>query len=241
MPDPQSLPLTVGVRGAYEWLASEHRLDDLLRLCPQIVLGKYIAVTSVDSGSFFPTAEELAKGWERRNGIAYIPKVEKVEILPREGWDEWYAFEDRVDLGGMAAPDSNPFEAPLGPGAVYAFVNYNSLAPDLPKLQGIAPYFWKQFDWVALELMLPRAAIIWLLSAAIRSFLESPAKLSQVWSDPMTIHRTLMAANRDARTTPQLFAPDRSPATVTLKPTYCQLPHRRPPISDVRNCRPRAP
>jgi hypothetical protein len=148
MPDPQSLPLTFGVRGAYEWLASEHCLDDLLRLCPQIVLGKYIAVTSVDSGSFFPTAEELAKGWERRNGIAYSPKVEKVEILPREGWDEWYAFEDRVDLGGMAARDSNPFEASLGPGAVYAFVNYNSLGLDLPKLQGIAPYFWKQFDWI---------------------------------------------------------------------------------------------
>src|ERR1700756_4414745 len=78
----ESFEVTVGVHDEYEWLASEHCLDDLLKLCPEIVLGKYIAVTSVDSGHYFPTREELAAGWENRGGIAYSPIVEKVEALP---------------------------------------------------------------------------------------------------------------------------------------------------------------
>jgi hypothetical protein len=144
----ESFQVTVGVHDEYEWLASEHCLDDLLKLCPEIVLGKYIAVTSVDSGHYFPTAKELAAGWESRSGIAYRPRVEKVETLPREGWDEWYVFDDLVDLGGMAARESNPFEASLSPGEVYAFVNYNNLGLHLPDERGIAPYFWKQFAWI---------------------------------------------------------------------------------------------
>jgi hypothetical protein len=147
MVDPHSFPVTVGVHGAYEWLATEHYLDDLLRLCPEIVLGKYIAVTSVDSGPYYPTDQEKVAGWERRNGIAYSPKVEDVGTLPRQGWDEWYVFENRVDLGGMAARDSNVFEASLSQGEVYAFVNYN-FGLHLPNLQDVAPYFWKQFDWI---------------------------------------------------------------------------------------------
>jgi hypothetical protein len=144
----ESSPLTIGVHDEYQWLVCEHCLDDLLRLCPQIVLGKFVAVTSVDSGHYFPTEEELGAGWERRNGIAYSPRVKNVEILPREGWDEWYVFEERFDLGGMAAPESNPFEASLVPGEVYAFVNYSSVGLHLPHKRGIAPYFWKQFDWI---------------------------------------------------------------------------------------------
>jgi len=144
----ESFPLVTGVHGEYEWLACEHCLDDLLDLCPDLVIGKYVAVTSVDSGHYFPTAEELAAGWERRNGIAYSPKVRSVQTLPREGWDEWYVFDDPVDLGGMAARESNPFVASLGPGEVYAFVNYNDLGLHRTDNQGLALYFWKQFDWI---------------------------------------------------------------------------------------------
>lgn len=136
----------VGAHGEYEWLVSAHCIDDLLALCPEIVLGKYLAVTSADSGHYFPNAEELAAGWECRSGIAYSPKVEDVEALPREGWDEWYVFDDPVDLGGMAARESNPFVASLSPGEVYAFVNYSDLGLHRP--DSIAPYFWKQFDWI---------------------------------------------------------------------------------------------
>jgi hypothetical protein len=112
-----------------------------------------VAVTSFDSGHFHPTAEEIASGWEARNGIAYSPKIEEVQNLHRGGWDEWFVFENPADLGGMAPRSSNPFEAPLVWGGVHAFVNMNfnaGLHNDNGE-NGIAPYFWKQFSWIRPE------------------------------------------------------------------------------------------
>lgn len=143
----ESFPLTVGARGAYEWLVTKHNLDDLLRGCPEIVLDKYIAITSIDSGSFYPTDEEREAGWKNRNGIAYSPRIENIEKLPHEGWDEWYVSENPVDLGGLAAPDSNVFEASLTEGEVHPFVNFG-FSLHLPSMESMAPYFWKQFDWI---------------------------------------------------------------------------------------------
>jgi len=98
--------VTVGVHGEYEWLASEHCLDDLLKLCPEIVLGKYIAVTSVDSGHYFPTAKELAAGWESRSGIAY-PKTFELFRMFGLKWVKTYQRTDwarqrRVQLGHLS-------------------------------------------------------------------------------------------------------------------------------------------
>ena len=45
--------LTVGSQAPYEWLVTDDDFD-LLELCPEIVLGKYVAITSVDSGEFAP-------------------------------------------------------------------------------------------------------------------------------------------------------------------------------------------
>jgi hypothetical protein len=143
----ESLPLTVGSYGDYEWLATEHCLDDLLRLCPEIVLGKYISVTSIDSGRLFLTDEDIAAGWESRGGIGYSPKVSKVETLPREGWDEWYVFEEPTDLGQLEAQGSNVFEVALTKGEVYTFVNYN-FGLHRADMETLTPYFWKQFNWI---------------------------------------------------------------------------------------------
>jgi hypothetical protein len=147
MVDPQSFPVTVGTHGTYEWLVTEHYLEDLLRLCPEIVLGKYIAVTSFDSGPLYLSDEKKATGWESRKGIAYSPRIDTVEKLPHDCWDEWYVFEDRVDLGQLASQDSNVFEASLTAGEVYTFVNFN-FGLHLPEMESIAPYFWKQFEWI---------------------------------------------------------------------------------------------
>lgn len=43
--------LSLGSQGAYEWLVTDENFD-LLQLCPEIVLAKYVAVTSIDSGHF---------------------------------------------------------------------------------------------------------------------------------------------------------------------------------------------
>jgi hypothetical protein len=46
---------TVGSQGSYQWLVTEEDFD-LLQLCPEIVLGKYVAITSIDSGELIPRA-----------------------------------------------------------------------------------------------------------------------------------------------------------------------------------------
>lgn len=146
MADYQSFPVTIGTHGDYEWLVADYGLDDLLRLSPEIVLGKYVAITSIDSGSLNPTEEERAAGWESRGGIAYSPKIAVIETLPHEGWDEWWVFDHLVDLGELASHDTNVFESPITPGTVHAFVNFN-FAPHLTD-DVLTDIFWQQLDWI---------------------------------------------------------------------------------------------
>jgi hypothetical protein len=147
-----SSPLTTGTHGAYYWLTtSEHELDDLLTLCPTVVLGKYLAVTSFDGGSLtLDDAEKLA-GWETRGGISYSACVLSVETLPpRGGYDEWYVFGTRVDLGGLGK--GNVFEARLLPGQVEVFVNFSD-GFDLRRtgIGDLADLFWRQLEWIRPE------------------------------------------------------------------------------------------
>lgn len=114
--------LTVGSQGVYAWLVTDEDFD-LLQLCPEVAVGKYVAVTSIDSGQFLPTEKETAAGWQTHGGIAYSPKIQHAEELPREGWDEWYIFENPSDLGRSHLAE-NIFEVPQEQGHVSVFVNY---------------------------------------------------------------------------------------------------------------------
>jgi len=69
--------LTVGSQGVYEWLVTDQQFD-LLRICSDVVLGKYVAITSFDSSPLVLTDEEKAAGWQSRSNIAYSPKVQSV-------------------------------------------------------------------------------------------------------------------------------------------------------------------
>ena len=53
----------IGIRDDYDWLVATCSMGDLLGVCPQIVTGKFVAVTAFDSGSLVPTEEKTAKGW----------------------------------------------------------------------------------------------------------------------------------------------------------------------------------
>jgi len=115
--------MEIGSRGGYFWLTTpEYELHDVIASCPQIVLGKYIAVTSFDSGPLVPNEDEMAGGWQSRGGIAYSPKVESVERLPHDVYDEWYVFKSRQDLGNLYR--GNIFETSIQTGQVAAFVNF---------------------------------------------------------------------------------------------------------------------
>ena len=133
--------LTIGSRGLYEWLVTDQQFD-LLQICPEVVLGKYIAITSIDSGPLVPTDKEKAAGWESRGQIAYSRKVESVESFPREGWDEWYIFENPTDLGTSHLGE-NIFEVPPEQGHLSVFVNY-CFAFHQPDMEDLATLFWQQ-------------------------------------------------------------------------------------------------
>jgi hypothetical protein len=139
--------VNAGSHGEYQWLTTKsHDFDSLLMLCPTVVLGKYAAVTSFDSGSLDLNEEDKAAGWESRKGIAYSPLIRSVERLPqRGGFDEWYVFETAADLGQKG--NGNPFEAPLSPGQVEVFVNFAE-GFDLNVEDSIVILFWRQFEWI---------------------------------------------------------------------------------------------
>lgn len=133
--------LTIGSQGLYEWLVTDQEFD-LLQRCPDVVLGKYIAITSIDSSQLVPTDEETAAGWESRGRVAYSPKVQKIKDLPREGWDEWYIFHKPTDLGTSHFGE-NVFEVPQEWGHVSVFVNY-CLGLHQPEMKDLATLFWEQ-------------------------------------------------------------------------------------------------
>jgi hypothetical protein len=56
-------PGIVGTQGEYQWLSMvDCDISTLLRLCPAAVLGKYLAITSIDSGTLHLTDREKADG-----------------------------------------------------------------------------------------------------------------------------------------------------------------------------------
>ena len=140
--------LAVGSHAAYEWLVTDENFD-LLQICPAVVLGKYVAVTSIDSGECVLTADERAAGWQNREKIAYSPKIQRAEDLPREGWDEWYIFNSATELG-VSHLQENIFQAQRGRGHVNVFVNYG-LALHKPGMESFTSLFWQQMEWVLPE------------------------------------------------------------------------------------------
>jgi hypothetical protein len=147
------LPLTTGSHGTYQWLTTgQHDLDTLLRLCPQALLKKYVAITSLDSGPLILNDKEISAGWESRESIAYSPRVPSVEKLPHGecgGFDEWYVFETPADLGRLA--QGNLFEAPLQRGLVAVFVNFGGFGFHSPTMKDLADLFWTQLEWIQPE------------------------------------------------------------------------------------------
>lgn len=140
--------LETGTHGIYEWLVTDREFD-LLQICPEVAIGKYVAITSLDSGPLVPTEKEIAAGWQSRGGIAYSPKIQTAQEVPRAGWDEWYIFEGPADLGTSHIGD-NVFEVPHDERHVSVLVNYN-FAFHLQDMEVFADIFWKQIAWIRPE------------------------------------------------------------------------------------------
>jgi hypothetical protein len=147
-------PGIVGMHADYHWLTMVERdITSLLRLCPEVVLDKFIAITRIDSGSLRLTDQEKAEGWwtsdagrvfqgsswgppEYRDDwkVAYSPRITSIHGLPNEthneccaGYDEWYVFEQPVEAG-----------------EIESFVNWGGYRLYDPDFEWCADRFWNQ-------------------------------------------------------------------------------------------------
>lgn len=150
-------PGIVGAYGDYQWLSMvDCDISTLLRLCPEVVLGKYLAITAIDSGTLRLSNQERAEGWwtdeaakvftgtswsspEYRDDwtVAYSPRLTSIHGLPNEccaGFDEWYVFEQ-----------------PVPPGEMEVFVNWGGFRLNDPKYQWCANRLWEQLARLAPE------------------------------------------------------------------------------------------
>ena len=120
----ESESLRTGLHPPYRWLtSSEQYIDTLVRLCPEVVLKRHLAVTSIDSGNPWLTDKQKAADWRLRSGIVYSPRLTTTnelfyqrDGLDSPGYDEWYLFDSRTaDLGELIKGSVNPFEPAHAP------------------------------------------------------------------------------------------------------------------------------
>ena len=144
-----------GQRSGYHWLSLEGEipLGSLIGLFPEIVLNRYVVVTSYDSGVMLPTPAQIASGWRVEGEFTYSPPIRMIrELEPlREDFDseyynECYVFCECKSLGRRYRGDFFQFDETSG--EVQVFVNL--LAFNLADCdEGILEGFWRQMERIA--------------------------------------------------------------------------------------------
>ena len=142
--------LQTGSEKGYQWLVSTDRQLDVLECCPEVVLGKYVAITSFDSGPLGLTLAQRSAGWISQGGIAYSPKIQNVSNVPQAYFSELYVFGARTNLGALADSNKNVFDSGMEQGQVLAFVNYDFGFHD-PGYSHLSQMFWQQLGWMKAE------------------------------------------------------------------------------------------
>jgi len=85
--------METGQVGEYRWLEGKGRqFETVLHRCPQVFVGKCVAISSFDSGPLRPTPEELKRGFRISGELAILACVDQVSDLPWDNYDEWYVF-----------------------------------------------------------------------------------------------------------------------------------------------------
>ena len=149
--------MKTGAHGSYKWLEADHDLQEFLSLCPDAIVGRQIAITAVDSGSFSPSEYDRGVGWTDTGGIAYSPLLDSVAMLPSDcccreccGFDEWYIFgTELTPLGSIC--HANVFETAIAPPNVFQFINFSGFQLSNPQMKAITDLFWTQMAWVRPE------------------------------------------------------------------------------------------
>lgn len=142
--------LQTGSMNGYQWLVSSDRQFDVLECCPDVVLGKYVAIPSFDSGPLRLTEGQKSTGWVSQGEIAYSPEIQHVNVVPQTYFSELYVFGSPTNLGALADPNINIFGSEMQKGQVIAFVNFDFGFHD-SEYADVAHRFWQQLTWISPE------------------------------------------------------------------------------------------
>ena len=124
-----------GKHGIYQWLeVADSYPWDLLQAAPKIVQGKYLSITSYDSGPLPLAPEDLKQGWSQHGALAVSPCIRSLDLLPGDQFDEWYIF-----------PEPTPFDD------YKVFVNYSGFSLLFPEYLPLQEQFWTQVERLAPE------------------------------------------------------------------------------------------
>jgi len=79
----------------YHWLVTtSFGIASLLRMCPNVLLRKYLVITAFDGGPISPNPEELKAGWTAYGETMCSPLLISIDGLPFDNNDEWYVFTE---------------------------------------------------------------------------------------------------------------------------------------------------
>jgi hypothetical protein len=99
--------MILGKNGKWMWLSSKAAcMGDLVEKCSQILIDKFVLITSLDSGSYRLDDELIKSGWkyvgkdadDNEEEFALSPRITNPSILPRVHYDEWYVFNSPPKL-----------------------------------------------------------------------------------------------------------------------------------------------
>ena len=135
-----------GFQGEYRWLESvSHGMEDVLRVCPDVAIGKSWAVTAFDQEKLKAVADENLESWQVSGSALLIPPVENVSQVPYGIFHEWYAFPGAVPQRKLHTFIRHDWFT-LGPAAANRFQARNVW--DFKRMQRL---FWQEMEAAAPE------------------------------------------------------------------------------------------
>jgi hypothetical protein len=133
-----------GAQGQYQWLeSSSHSLQNLLSVCPDLVVGRSLAITSFEERSLIERLE--ACSGRIMGPVVHVPSVANISALPLSGVKEWYGFVSAISESKLTSFVRNHWFT-LGPAAVARVPQEN-----LWDLQRAVRLFWQELQRVQPE------------------------------------------------------------------------------------------
>jgi hypothetical protein len=84
-----------GSHGSFRWVESPlHKTQDVLQVCPEVVLGKHLVITAFDAGRITAVEQESLRTWRVEGSALYVPPPVDLLEVPYDAFSEWFIFED---------------------------------------------------------------------------------------------------------------------------------------------------